>query len=468
MKQPLRASVLVFAAALAGAAAVPSAIAIKDAHVVTVSGADLSKGTVLLRDGLIQDVGPNLAIPADAWVIDGTGLTVYPGFIDGLSTWGLPGAAATPARTAAGAAPTPAPAPAPAPAAPQPSGIEPAPRHGPEDRPQNHSFERAADLVTPADTRLAAARAAGFTAAATFPNQGIFEGLGAMIDLAGERGRDMIVAQPIGQQILFRTSGFGRSGFPNSLMGNIAYVRQLFLDLNQYKEARDLYAAHPAGNRRPQYDHDLEGLAESPRLLLPADEEQQIDRILNFGRELKQPFVLYGLHEAFERVDELKQAKVPALISLKWPEKPKDSDPAEIPDYRQLRLRQQAPAVPAALAKAGIEFAFYSDGVDAAPDLKKALRKALDSGLSRADAIRALTLAPAHIYGVSDRLGSIEKGKIANLVVMKGEAFDDKTTVEYVFVDGTQFEPSKDLQKPPANKEGGPKPNPAQTEGEAN
>lgn len=465
MKQGLRACGLVLAVAVMAAAAVPSAIAIKDAHVVTVSGADLPKATVLLRDGLIQDVGPNLAIPADAWIIDGTGLTVYPGFIDGLSTWGIPGAAATPARTAAGVAPTPTPAPATPPPA-SPSASEEPPRHGPEDRPQNHSFERAADMVTPSDQRLAAARAAGFTSAAAFPNQGIFEGLGAMIDLAGARGRDMVVAQPIGQQILFRVSGFGRSGFPNSLMGNIAYVRQLFLDLDQYKEAQQMYEAHPAGNRRPEYDHDLEGLAESPRLLLPADEEQQIDRILGFGRELNRPFVLYGLHEGYKRVDELKQARVPALISLKWPEKPKDADPSEIPNYRDLEMRQQAPAVPGMLAKAGVAFAFYSDGVDTAPDLKKAVKKAVDAGLSQADAIRALTLSAAQIYGVSDRLGSIEKGKIANLVVMKGDAFEEKTTVEYVFIDGTEFEPSKDLQKPPANKDGGQKPNPA--EGETN
>jgi Amidohydrolase family len=463
MTPGLRTSALLCAAAMMTRAAVPSAIAIKDAHVVTVSGADLPKATVLLRDGLIQDVGANLALPADAWVIDGTGLTVYPGFIDGLSTWGIPGAAATPARTAAGVAPTPAPSPAPATPAPAPPNATPEEtlRHGPEDRPQNHSFERAADMVTPSDQRLAAARAAGFTTAATFPNQGIFEGLGAMIDLAGERGRDMVVAQPIGQQILFRVSGFGRSGFPNSLMGNIAYVRQLFLDLDHYKEAQQIYASHAAGNRRPEYDHDLEGLAESPRLLLPADEEQQIDRILSFGRELKRPFVLYGLHEAYQRVDELKQANVPALISLKWPEKPKDADPSDIPNYRDLLTRQQAPAVPGMLAKAGVEFAFYSDGVDTAPDLKKALKKAVDAGLPRAGAIRALTLSPAEIYGVADRLGSIDRGKIANLVVMKGEAFEDKTTVEYVFVDGVEFEPSKELQKPPANKESGEKPNPA-------
>ncbi len=237
--------------------------------------------------------------------------------------------------------------------------------------------------------------------------------------------------------------GGGGGGFPASLMGNIAYVRQLYLDLDQYKEAQKMYASHPNGNRRPEYDHDLEGLAESPRVLLPADEAQQIDRILNFGHELKVPFVLYGLHEAYKRVDELKQANVPLLISLKWPERPREGDPTDVPNYRQLVMIDQAPAVPGMLAKADVKFAFYSDGVSTAPELKRAVKKAIDAGLSRADAIRALTLNVAEIYGVADRVGSIDKGKIANLVVTKGDAFDDKATVEYVFVDGTEFEPSK-------------------------
>ncbi len=409
-------------------AAAPSAIAIKDAHVVTVSGPDMPKATILLRDGLIQDVGPGIAIPADAWAIEGAGLTVYPGFINGLSTWGITARESQPSRESATDQRTPAPR-----------------IHGPEDRPQTYSFERAADLLTPDDGRLEAARSAGFTTSATFPNRGIFEGLGAMVDLAGERGRDMVIAQPIGQQIAFRmgSGGMGRS-FPSSLMGNIAYVRQLFLDLDQYRAAKMIYDAHTEGNRRPEYDHELEGLAESPRILLPAEEAQQIDRILRFGRELKTPFVVYGLHEAYRRVEELKQANVPVLISLKWPEKPKDGDPHEGPDYRELQMREQAPAVPGMLAKAGVKFGFYSDGVDSAADLHKALKKAIDAGLSRADALRALTLDVAGIYGLSDRLGSIQKGKIANLVVTKGDIFGNKDAVEYVFIDGKQFQPAKE------------------------
>jgi imidazolonepropionase-like amidohydrolase len=419
-------------------------VAIKDARVVTVSGEEWPKATVVMRNGLITDVGAAASVPADAWVIDGNGLTVYPGFIDALSTWGIP---APPSANRGGAAQQ---------ATATPTTPEPRAR-GPEDRPQTFSFERAADQVSPTDSRLEAARAAGFTSAATYPNRGIFQGLGALIDLAGERGRDMVIMQPVGQQIAFRQGGFGRTGFPGSLMGNISYVRQLFLDLDQYQQAKQIYASNPMGARRPEYDHALEGLAESPRLLLPAEQSQQIARMLRFGPELKKPFGLYGLHEAYECVDMLKQAKATLLVSLKWPEKPKDGDPNEVSSFRDLTMRDKAPGVPALLAKAGVRFAFYSDGVDNAADLKKALKKALDAGLSRADAIRALTLSAAEIYGVADRLGAIEKGKIANLVVMKGEAFEDKTTVEYVFVDGKQFEPSKELQQgpPPGGKKPG-------------
>lgn len=409
------------AAALPGA--VPTAIAIKDAHVVTVSGEDLPKGTVLLRKGLIEDVGAQLTIPADAWVIDGTGLTVYPGFVNALSSWGLASGPAAGAVAVANEARV----------------------KGPEDRPQNFSYERAADELNSRDAQLEKARAAGFTSSATFGNKGIFRGLGAFVDLAGDRGRDMVVAEPIAQLIdIHPAPGGFRRTFPGSLMGYISYVRQMFLDLGQYQQAKTLYAASPSGKQRPEYDHTLEGLAESPRLLMPASESQQIERMIRFGAELQKPYVLYGMHEAFEEVEQLKRANIPVLVSLKWPEKPKDANPAVAPDYRELVLRDQAPATPGLLAKAGVKFAFYSDGVDSAPDLKKALKRALDAGLTRADAIRALTLTPAEIYGVADRTGSIQKGKIANLVVMKGEAFDTKATVEYVFVDGQEFKPAEE------------------------
>src|SRR5206468_6614786 len=136
-----------------------------------------------------------------------------------------------------------------------------------------------------------------------------------------------------------------------------------------------------------------------------------------------------------------------------------DSDPTEIPNYRDLVMRDQAPGVPAMFAKAGVKFAFFSDGVNTAPELKKAIKKAVDAGLKEEDAIRALTLNPAEIYGVSDRLGSIEKGKIGNLLVTRGSAFDEKSTIEYVFIDGKQFQPPKEIQQgPPGGVQGARRP----------
>jgi hypothetical protein len=230
------------------------------------------------------------------------------------------------------------------------------------------------------------------------------------------------------------------------------------LDEEHYKVAEQLYATEETSTKRPEYDHDLEALLKSPRLLLPAVEAQQIDRMLSFGTELKSPYVLYGLHEAYRRIDELKQANVPLLVSLKWPEKAKDADPADVPDYRTLEMRDQAPGVPGLLAKAQVKFAFYSDGVNTGPDLKKAIKKAIDAGLSQVDAIRALTLSAAEIYGVSNRLGSVEKGKIANLVVTRGDAFDDKSKVEYVFVDGAVIKPSEEPPAPGAPDGSGRRP----------
>lgn len=407
----------------------PSAFAIRGARVVTVSGAVLDRGTVLVRDGLIQEVGAKVEVPSDAWVIEGAGLTVYPGLIDALSTLGLPEAAPSEA-TAAGSRRS-APAPAATPTTP--------PARGPEDRPSNTSWLRAADLVSPADRRIESARNAGFTAAVTFPSRGIFAGQGALIELAGDKAGQMVVSTPAGMYLTLSTGGF--RSFPGSLMGVMAYIRQVYLDAAYYKLAKEQYARLPAKTKRPAYDRALEGVLEAPRILLPAVRAVEIERMLKFSAELKKPTVLYGGHEAWRETELLKKTGTPLLVSLKWPERDKEADPDRVDSLRTLELRDRAPSTPAALAKAGCRFAFYTDGVSTR-DLLKAVKRALDAGLSRADAVRAFTLSPAEIYGVADRLGSIEKGKIANLVITDGELFQEKTKVKYIFVDGAQYEPT--------------------------
>ncbi len=442
MKRATRALWAVAAITLAARAAPPSVFAIRGARIVTVSGPVIEKGTVLVRDGLIEDVGATVQIPPEAWTIEAEGLIVYPGLIDALSTLGIPQAA--PATGGAGTRPVQQPSP-PSPG-PQP---EPRPAQGPEDRPSNTSWLRAADLVSPTDGRLETARSAGFTTAVTFPQRGIFAGQGAVIALGGERAGDMIVAAPAGLYLTLTTAGF--TSFPGSLMGVLAYIRQVYLDAEHYRLAKEFYARNPAGHRRPAYDRALEGVLEAPRVLLPASRAVEIDRMLRFAAELKLNAVLYGGHEAHKVAGLLRKSGVPVLVSLRWPERSRDADPEQVESLRVLEFRELAPSTPAALVREGVRFAFYTDGLSNARDILRAVRRALEAGLSLQDAVRAFTLSAAEIYGVADRLGSIEKGKIANLVVTDGELFQEKTRVKYIFIDGVKYEP---LPEAPAEEAG--------------
>ncbi len=416
-----RASIWIATLVLGGACALaqpePTSIAIRNAKIVTVSGAVIAKGTVVMRNGLIEAVGDNVAVPADALVVEGDGLTVYPGLVDGLSTWGM-GTAAPPSR-------------------------------GPEDRPATTSWVKAADEIQPGDRRLELARSAGFTSAVVFPTRGIFAGQGSVINLAGEKAADMVLVPSVGQYISLSRGGGGGGGgggqgFPGALMGYIAYIRQIYIDADYYTMLKAAYEKNPRGMKRPEYDRALEGVIESKRILLPANRWVEVERMVNFSAELKQPTILYGLREGFDErsTDHLKGKNTPVLVSLKWPEATRDRDPDDVETFRAIELREKAPSTPAALKKAGIKFALYTDGLDQARDIQRAVKKAMDSGLSREDAVRALTLSPAEIYGVADRLGSIEKGKIANLVVTRGDLFDDRTRVEMVFIDGKKHTPA--------------------------
>lgn len=435
------------------------AYALQDAKIVRVSGPVIEHGTLIVRDGLIEAVGANLTPPADAWVIDCKGLTIYPGLIDALSNWGLTNT--PPATAAAGgggrggggrAQATPAvTTPAINPAA---LAALTAPSRGPEDRPSNQAFLKAADQLFPNDRAIETARNGGFTSAVTFPTGNIFSGQGSVIDLGGDRAGDMVIADAVGQMVTVPAGGRGggNRGYPGSLMGVFAYVRQIYLDSEHYKLARSIYEKHPQGLPRPAYDRTLEGVLASPRVLLPATRDVEIERMLAFAKELKLNAVLYGGHEAWRSTDALKKSGVPVLLSLKYPEKALDTDPAAEESLRVLELRDKAPTAAGALAKAGIRFAFYSDGVSVPRDLMRAVKKAVDAGLPADAALRALTLTPAEIYGVQDRMGSIDKGKIANLVVADGDLFADRTRVKYVFVDGGKYEP---LPEEPAGRPAG-------------
>ncbi len=401
----------------------PQVLAVRGARIVTAAGPVIERGNVVVRDGLIEAVGATVAVPPDAWVIEGAGLTVYPGFTDALSTWGVP----KPAEGEAGRRPAAAIA------------------RGPEGRPAKTSGGAGRDLVQAGDKVIERARNAGFTSAVVFPTVGLFGGQGAWMNLAGEKPGQMMVASPVGQYLSVRTAGF--TSFPGSLMGAFAYIRQVYLDADHYRLAKEMYETSPRGMKRPEYDRALEGVLRSPRALLPAVTKVELERMVKFGAELKRPVVLYGGHDAARAMTAIRESGFPVLVSLQWPERSKDANPEVEESLRTLELREAAPGAAAALAKAGVKFAFYSGGVEKPGDLRAAVKKAIDAGLPREDAVKALTVYPAEIYGVSDRVGTIEAGKIANLTVVDGDWFQERAKVKAVIVDGVKYEPVAEAEE---------------------
>ena len=404
----------------------PLYFAIRGARVVPVSGPPMENATVVISRGIIIAVGKDITVPPEAWVIDGKGLTVYPGLVDSFADVGIPAAAPSGGE---GGGPR------------RPQDVS----RGPQDRPGSTPWRSAADEVSLSDKRIESWRNAGFTTVISAPKGGFFPGQAAVLDLGGERAGDLVVKSPVAIPVSLQLSGGFGGGFPDSLMGALAYVHQVWLDTDWSIKAQAIYEKNPRGMERPRYDRSEAALADAIEdhalVLIPANNSVQLRRALGLVELWQVKGVLYGGQMAYEVAPEIAAKKLSVLVNLKWPEGEKDADPDDKPSLRTLRFRDRAPSSPGALAKAGVKFGFYSGGISTPKDIVKAVKKSIDAGLAPDVALRALTLSPAEIFGVADRLGSIENGKIANLVVADGDLFEEKTKIKMIFVDGRKYEP---------------------------
>lgn len=423
----------------------PDAFAIKDAQIVTGTGRTIGKGTVVFRNGLITDVGETVRVPADARVIDGAGMTVYPGFIDGYTNLGL-GAPAQPQAPAGGggggrqaaAAATP------------PS---------PEVRLGDPSLA-AADQVKPGPS-FEDPRSVGVTAALSSPRQGIFAGQSALINLAGEEPSKLVLRAPIALTVQFSGGGGFGGGYPGSLMGTVAYIRQSFLDAIRYRDEVDRYNRIKRGVNRPEHDKRLAALqpalkGEMP-VLFVANSDGDIRRALMIAEEFKLKPMIAGALYGYRVTDMLKARSVPVILSVDFPKRAADLPDDEDEPLRVLRERAEMPGGAAKLAQAGVKFAFTSGSLRP-QDFISNVQKAIEKGLPKDEALRALTVNAAEIFGAADQLGTIEVGKIANLVVASGDILAKDARVRYVFIDGDQIELKKPDAAPGRGGQGGGRP----------
>ena len=397
------------AAAIALAADTPRTIAIRGARIVTVSGPIIENGTIVLSGGKIAAVGAEVAVPADAQVVDGAGRTVYPGLINGLTTLGL---------TEVGSVP------------------------GSVDTTETGDINpqaRAWLAVQPHSELIPVARANGTTVVLTAPLGGLVSGQSALLRLAGSTPEALTVKQPVAMHMVYPT---GRPSFSLARLfeePELKTFEERLKDrrLNQEKDLRRLgnliEDARALGQRLSTGAHsdvDLpeEALGAVARGELPvvmrADAEDEIRGAVRFAGEHGLKLIIAGGLEAWRCADLLKEKDVPVLLSVdRLPRRESDRYDAAFTN-------------PSLLHRAGVRFAIVSDDAADIRNLPYEAAMARAYGLPAEVALRAITLSPAEIFGVADRMGALAVGKDADVFVATGDIMDTRTLVTHVFVDG--------------------------------
>lgn len=426
--------------------------AVKGARIFTAAGAPIDNGTIVLRNGVIEDIGAGVTPPADAIVIEGAGMNVYPGLIDmgneaPLDTGEAPAAGPGGGGGGRGGG----------------GGGQTFATLEEAERAKRLTIMRpdfkSADNLRTSSPALRQLASAGVTTVLAVPNSGIFKGQSALVNvvipaddpqignLADYRKGLAVVKSPVATHINMAGRGGGQ-GYPNSLLGSIAFTRQGLLDAQWQRDAAAHFARTGGRGPRPLVEPALDSLQPALARQMPsafdAMEPREIDRVLAMAAEFNLDPIVVGASGAAERTAELQKAKARVLLSANFPTRDGGAGAGggggrggggAGPSLAQLKAQAAAPKVPAALAQAGIPFAITSGGANPADFVRNMGRAIKEGGLAADVALRVLTIDAAKIAGAADRLGSLEKGKIANLVVTQGDLFDGGS-VRHVFVDG--------------------------------
>jgi imidazolonepropionase-like amidohydrolase len=390
-----------------------TSVVIRNARIVPVRGEVIPNGSIVIGDGRIQAIGVNVTTPAGAQVIDGTGLSVYPGMMDAGTTMGLAeieqGANATLDETETG-------------------------RFNPN--------AQALWGINPHSANIGVTRVVGITHVVSRPTGGLIGGQAALINLAGFTASGMAVVPRVAMVMQLPGVGGGGGGFGGGGFGGgggggnatartatIDSLKRMLDDAEAYGRAIDA-ATRDATLPKPTTDIILAALVPALRgempVIFPAESQGDIRAAVEFAKERKLKPIIFGGRDAWRIADFLKENDTPVIFARTMSLPVRDDDPYDV-HY----------SAAAKLAAAGVRFAIASGEPD--PDVRNlpyVAGMAAAFGLDPAAALRAVTLAPAEIFGVADRLGSLEVGKIANLVVTDGDLLEARTSTRYLFIDG--------------------------------
>ena len=388
--------------------------AIRNARIVTVSGPDIDNGTVVIRDGKIEAVGAAVNVPAGAQTIDGHGLSVYPGMIDAGTNMGL---------------------------------VEvPQGANGTVDLAETGDLNpnaKAIIAVNPHSAHIAVTRVEGITNTLTAPEGGLISGQAALINLLGTSSKEMAVVPYAALVINYpRIAGGGGGGFgvqqqqpanlTETLEANareVDRIRKMLRDAEAYGRAQDAYTKDRS-LPRPDRNVVLESLVPYVRgeqpVIFRAEREAEIRGAIRFAEEMKLKPIILGGNDAWKVASLLKEKNVPVILTGVF------SLPLREDDFYDTLYEN-----PAKLQQAGVRFCISTGDAGAeVRNLPLYAGMAAAYDLSKDDALKSVTLYPAQIMNVADRLGSIDVGKMANLVVTDGDLLEIRTHIRYLFIDG--------------------------------
>jgi len=383
--------------------------AIQNVTIVPEPGRILEKATVVVRGGKIVEVGANVSVPPEAQIIEMTGKTIFPGFVDAGIEFDAP-----------------------------PSDANKGTPHWNSEISPERSM---AEVIAANEATMAKLRKAGITAALVAPRDGIIKGTSAVLLTSNQSAIDALLKSDVAMHVRLTVSRRGRDSYPSSPMGAVALARQTFIDAQWYSQALQTYRAQ-IGLDKPEANSALEALSQhvsaGKLVMFDALNEQYALRADSFGREFGLNVILKGSGQEYQLLDKIAKLNRTVIVPLNFPKPPNvaTADAAFDTELEELTHWELAPENPGRLSKAGVKLVLTSSGLADPSELIPQIRKAIARGLDKTTALQAITTLPATLLGIDNECGSIKPGAWANFVVTNGDLWEDNTKIEEVWVRG--------------------------------
>ncbi|MEO6904103.1 MAG: amidohydrolase family protein [Bacteroidia bacterium] len=388
--------------------------AFTNAKIVIDENQTVANGTLLIKDGLIISVGEKIEIPKGAVIADLKGKFIYPALIDAYTTYGISEPKKTPSGKGLGPQMTSA-------------------TKGAFDWNQAIKPEVEANKIFVYNNESAnELRKIGFGAVLTFQKDGIMRGTSAVVSLGDAKENELMINDRAAAMFSF-DKGTSTQDYPSSLMGAIALIRQTYLDADWYKKSKS----------KKEYNISLEAFNATqgiPQIFETTDKLNAL-RADKIGDEFKIPFIIKGSGNEYQRLDDIKASNCKFIIPLNFPMAytVEDAYDARNISLTDLKHWEMAPVNLYAFEKYFIPFAITTADLKDKKDFWKNLRKAIDYGLSEKQALKSLTSTPAEMLNVSDKIGKIKVGMIANFIIASGNIFDEKTILYENWIQGNPY-----------------------------